>query len=141
MDELLRDTLSLNQIGVSIKEVFVGSPMYADDLVADNALSLIQTMINTVYEYSCDWRYKINPSKSSILVIGESVVSRAKNRELRHWSSGNLKINEAHAYSNRPLHQQCVCPGQMKEPLVEEVLSLLSTQWVLDSETSILTPS
>ncbi len=70
--------------------------MYADDLalVADNALSL-QTMINTVYEYSCDWRYKINPSKSSILVIGESVVSRAKNRELRHWSLGNLKINEA----------------------------------------------
>ncbi len=38
VDELL-DTLSLNQIGVSIKEVFVGSPMYADDLalVADNA--------------------------------------------------------------------------------------------------------
>ncbi len=28
-------------------------------------------------------------------MIGESVVSRAKNRELRHWSLGNLKINEA----------------------------------------------
>ena len=70
VDELL-DTLSPNQIGASIKEVFVGSPMYADDfaLVADNALSL-QSMIETVYEYSCDWRYKINPSKSSVLVMG-----------------------------------------------------------------------
>ena len=68
VDELL-DTLSLNQIW--IKEVFVGSPMYADDLalVADMQCPLlIQSIINTVYEYSCT-----HLSKSSILVFGESV--------------------------------------------------------------------
>ncbi len=91
MDGLL-DILFINQRGAVIGDVFIGSPMYADDLalIADNAFSL-QEMISTVQVYACAWRYKINPKKS---VFGESAVARAKNRPLRHWAFGNLSISE-----------------------------------------------
>ncbi len=50
----LLDILSINQRGAVIGDVFIGSPMYADDLalIADNASSL-QAMINTVQIYAC----------------------------------------------------------------------------------------
>ena len=94
VDELLDVLLEMN-IGAHINEVFIGSPMYADDLalIAGSPESL-QVMLNTVFSYSCKWRYKINPHKSAILVFGESTQSRQRNRQVRHWSLGNTSISE-----------------------------------------------
>ena len=92
VDELLDVLLEMN-IGAHIKEVFIGSPMYADDLalIAGSPESL-QAMLNTVFSYSCKWKYKINPHKSSILVLVSQ--SRQRNRQVRHWSRGNTSILE-----------------------------------------------
>ncbi len=73
VDDLVK--LSSRGEGSRINEVYVGSPMYADDLalIADN----LQQMIDVVYQYTYTWRYKINPL---ILVLGESTRSREMNR-------------------------------------------------------------
>ena len=94
VDELLDIRMEMN-IGAHINEVFIGSPMYADDLalIASSPESL-QAMLNVVYSYSCKWRYKINPHKSAILVFGESSQSRQRYRQVRHWSLGNTNILE-----------------------------------------------
>ena len=42
-------------------------------------------MLNIVTNYATTWRYKLNASKSSILVIGESNRSRTQNRQTRSW--------------------------------------------------------
>ncbi len=53
---------------------------------------LLQSMINTVYEFALGDTKSTRPNH--ILVLCESGVSREKNRTHRHWSLGNLKINE-----------------------------------------------
>ncbi len=85
VDDLLVKLSSCGE-GSRINEVYVGSPMYADDLalIADNPNSL--QMINVVYQYTYTWRYKINPLKSSILVLGDSTRSREMNRLSRKWT-------------------------------------------------------
>ncbi len=81
--------------GSLINKVYVGSPMYADDLalITDNPHSL-QLMIDVVHQYSHKWRYKINPLKSAVLVFGETAKSRDKNRTSRQWLLGDQRILE-----------------------------------------------
>ena len=63
VDELL-DTLAASGAGAHINSLYVGAPMFADDLalVADSPTSL-QSLINLVHSYTIKWRYKINPAK------------------------------------------------------------------------------
>ena len=50
---------------------------YADEiaLIADSEAEL-QSMLNIVSSYAIFWHYELNAQKSSVLVIGESPVSR-----------------------------------------------------------------
>ncbi len=61
VDDLLVRLSSCGE-GSRINEVYVGYPMYADDLalIADNPNSL-QQMIDVVYHYSYTWRYNQPP--------------------------------------------------------------------------------
>ena len=62
--------------------------MYADDLalIAELEADLhVQAMLNTVSLYAFLWRYEFNAQKSSILVIGESPMSRKIARPKRCW--------------------------------------------------------
>ena len=78
--------LSSSGHGVSINGIFCGSPMFADDLaLVSESDSDLQSMLNIVTHYATTWRYKLNASKSSILVIGESNRSRTQNRQTRSW--------------------------------------------------------
>ena len=94
VDELL-DTLAASGAGAHINSLYVGAPMFADDLalVADSPTSL-QSLINLVHSYTIKWRYKINPAKSAILVFGEATRTRSTNRGLRSWSIGSATISE-----------------------------------------------
>ena len=60
--------------------------MFADDLaLVSESDSDLQSMLNIVTHYATTWRYKLNASKSSILVIRESNRSRTQNRQTRSW--------------------------------------------------------
>ena len=78
--------LSSSGHGTSVNGIFCGSPMFADDLaLVSESVSDLQSMLNIVTHYATTWRYKLNASKSSILVIGESNRSRTQNRQTRSW--------------------------------------------------------
>ena len=60
--------------------------MFADGLaLVSESVSDLQSMLNIVTHYANTWRYNLNASKSSILVIGESKRSRTQNRQTRSW--------------------------------------------------------
>ena len=69
VNDLLSE-LNSSGLGACVGDVFVGSPMYADDLalVAATASDL-QGMLNIVHSYSRKRKYKLNASKSKILVL------------------------------------------------------------------------
>ena len=60
--------------------------MFADDLalVSDSA-SELKSMLNIVSSYADRWRYKLNLTKSSVLVMGESTTSRNRNQQTWQW--------------------------------------------------------
>ena len=74
--------LSSSGHGTSVNGI-CRSPMFADDL--SESVSDLQSMLNIITHYANTWRYKLNASKSSILVIGESKRSRTQNRQTRSW--------------------------------------------------------
>ena len=72
VDELL-NLLSNSGFGVRVSSIYIGAPMYADDLalIADSPQEL-QAVLNIVHSYAGKWRYNLNASKSFIMVFGES---------------------------------------------------------------------
>ena len=79
---LLRHVHPLHSVG----EVFCGAPMYADDLaLVASSPEELQAMLDIVSHYASQWRYRLNSSKSVILVLGESPRSRALARSNRQW--------------------------------------------------------
>ena len=70
VDELL-DILSMSGYGVRVNSLYIGAPMYADDLalVAESPQEL-QAMLNIVHSYAGKWRYNLNANKSFIMVFG-----------------------------------------------------------------------
>ena len=95
VDELL-DILSTSGYGVRVNSIYIGAPMYADDLalVAESPQEL-QAMLNIMHSYTGKWRYNLNANKSFIMVFGESPRSRTQARSLREWHLGNEKVQEA----------------------------------------------
>ena len=94
VDELL-DIFASSGLGISIGDVYCGSPMYADDLalLADSP-DVLQSMLNIANEYATRWRYSFNASKSVVLVLAESVKSRDLNRLNRVWKLGDSVVQE-----------------------------------------------
>ena len=70
VNDLLTE-LDSSGLGACVSDVFVSSPMYVDDLVLVAATaSDLQGMLNIFHSYSRKWKYKLNASKSKILVLG-----------------------------------------------------------------------
>ena len=83
-------------LGVHIGKAYIGAPMFADNLALLAAdPTTLQSMLDIVYRYTQRWRYKINPTKSAILVFGESSPSRAKLRPTRNWHLGTSVVVES----------------------------------------------
>ena len=96
VDELL-DLLVSSRYGACIGDVYVGAPMFADDLaLVSESPTVLQSMLDIVSSYAKKWRYRFNASKSWILVFGESTSQRQKLRGLRKWFiESNRQIKEA----------------------------------------------
>ena len=60
-------------------------------LIADDSFTL-QIMINIATAYATEWLYSFSHSKTS--VIGESSISRCKNRPNRYWSMSGFPLKE-----------------------------------------------
>ena len=85
VDDLL-NTLDHSGLGARIGEVFCGAPMYADDLaLVASSPEELQAMLDIVSHYASQWHYRLNSSKSVILVFGESPRSRPLTRSSRQW--------------------------------------------------------
>ena len=69
--------------------------MYGDDLtlIADSEAEL-QSMLNIVSSYALVWRYEFTAQKSSVLVIGESLLPRQLARPKRCWYIFNPEKDE-----------------------------------------------
>ena len=95
VDELL-DILAQSGCGVSIGDVYCGSPMYADDLaLVASTPEELQAMLDLVAIYADKWQYQLNADKSSVMVLGESAKTRLSARTSRKWYIGQEEISEA----------------------------------------------
>ena len=70
--------------------------MYADDpsLIATSEHEL-QSMLDIVSFYAAMWQYQLNAHKSSILVFGETAVSRKKNHTVSKWMVDGETVPES----------------------------------------------
>ena len=77
-------------MGAFIGDKFYGCPMQADD-VALLALTKaeLDNMMQMSYQYSCTWRYTLNPSKTVVLVFGETLSRHKRISSKRKWKLGN----------------------------------------------------
>ena len=83
------------KIGCTIGGTFFGAPMQAEDLsLLYSAKSDMDKMLNICNNYSKRWRYELNPSKSNILVFGESKQTQKRHSKERDWSISNSPIVE-----------------------------------------------
>ena len=76
---------------------------YANDFALtciSNDNNELQTMLQLCYAYSQDWHYTFNPSKSIVLVFGESTRSRLAARAVRSWRIGDSPIQERNQANN-----------------------------------------
>lgn len=95
VDELL-DTLTSSGLDVSIKGLYCGTPMYADDLaLIASSPEELQQMLDIVSQYASQWRYSLNPDKSVVMVVGESAITRAQARESREWLLGGPPVSRS----------------------------------------------
>ena len=91
VEELL-DLLSNLGFGVRVNSIYIGAPMYADDLalIADSPQEL-QAMLNIVHSYAGKWRYNLNASKSFIMVFGESPPFKNSSKILAGMAPRNIE--------------------------------------------------
>ncbi len=86
INELLTD-ITTNNIGSKIGDINCSCPTLADDVtLLANSPNGLQKLLNTVYEYSCKWRYEINATKSNIVIF-------SKNKNTRNQKL-NLKLGD-----------------------------------------------
>ena len=79
-------------LGVRVKGKWMGSCLFADDIVllASSAAEL-QSMLNVAADYASRWHLRFNPKKCGVLIVGQ------KRREGR-WCLGKARIKEVDEY-------------------------------------------
>ena len=50
--------------------------------------------MQTCYEYSCKWRYTLNPQKTVVLVFGETISQHKRLHLKRGWKLGTDSVGE-----------------------------------------------
>ena len=66
--------LKANSYGAKIFSIKTGNPTYADDVaVVCIHKHMLQAQLNSIYKYSCKWRFKFNPGKSVTMIYGEDM--------------------------------------------------------------------
>ena len=88
IDDLIKELQTLST-GIVIHNLYIGSPMFADELTLMSRLKRgLDSMLVQVHQYSLKWRLTFNKRKTVVLTFGED--SRlSQNRE---WSIGGKKV-------------------------------------------------
>lgn len=70
--------------------------MQADDiaLLSSNKHDM-DAMMKICHDYSLKWRYSLNPSKSVVMVFGETQKAQKRLQHLRKWTLGGIPVQES----------------------------------------------
>jgi hypothetical protein len=95
----LVEELRSRGLGVVVGGVWVGVALYADDtvLLATNKEEL-QKMMEVVDIYSQRWRFKVNASKTKVMVCGEKKVERVVAKAQRTWRMAGASVEEVEVF-------------------------------------------
>ena len=101
IDELIHK-LQESNLGISMGgNVMVSSPTVADDMVLLALWKInLDKMLDFCNEYSEKWGTEYGPSKSAVMVYGESKQERTLQREKRIFMIGECKIDEVNNYTH-----------------------------------------
>ncbi|MES9879758.1 MAG: reverse transcriptase family protein [Sedimenticola sp.] len=107
IDELIR-RLEASNVGFNMNGINISSPTVADDMVLISYSKYgLQKMMDTCFNYSCDWRYEYNASKCAVVVFNERELEFR--RSDRTWHLGNDIVIEKTEY----VHLGVVCDKYM----------------------------
>ncbi|CAB4018784.1 Hypothetical predicted protein [Paramuricea clavata] len=99
IDDMISELEKLST-GIVIQNLFVGSPMFADDLTLMSRLKRgLDNMLVQVHNYSLKWRLTFNEKKTVVLTFGEKRdnISAVTNRR---WLTGGKEIMEKSIWHN-----------------------------------------
>ena len=97
---LLR-TLTLHSCALSINNLRLPSPSFADDIsLLALYLTFLRTFMNICYEYSVKWRYEFNHAKSGVVTFGEAKRVHCQFMNERDWVLGNDSVDELYEYKS-----------------------------------------
>ncbi len=87
--------------GAHVGNLYAGSPFHADDIaLVSLTKNGLQAMIDICKEYSEKWRFKINPLKSKVMVLGETAHEYKLSQNNRKWSMGTMELTETVEYKH-----------------------------------------
>ena len=87
--------ISNDPFSLSIKNIPVGCPTFADDLTLLALFpSFLQHLMSIVCDFSIKWRYEFNHTKSGVVVFGESTIQHAKSMMSRKFNLGLDVVKE-----------------------------------------------
>jgi len=89
--------LQQSNLGVKIGDTYCGAPAYMDDLALVASIpEELQKMLDNVHAYSNNWRYRLNASKSKIMIFG---AAKPKNLGVNFTLNGQpLEIVEEYTH-------------------------------------------
>ena len=100
INSLLKE-LSDHCFAISINTLQKTAPSFADDICL-NALhqSLLKILMNKYHNYSKNWRYEFNHSKSGVITFSETKPIHCKSMKEREWALGDDTVEELYEYKN-----------------------------------------
>lgn len=85
----LIEELHRTNAGISLHRVYLGSPMFADNLtMLTRVKSGLDTMLYSAWRYSDKWKFKFNSKKTILITFGENQIEHNMNQPIRKWKLG-----------------------------------------------------
>jgi len=85
--------------GLKYKDVYIGSPALADDLVLlSSTKNGLDTMMYKAMLYARKWRITYSPTKTKCMVFGEGKSNNKINKSNREFKLGTTLIEEVYSY-------------------------------------------
>ena len=112
--------ISNNPFSLSVENMSVGCPTFADDLILLALFrSFLQHLMSIVFDFSIKWRYEFNHIKSGVVVFGESKIQHAKNMMSRKFNLGFDVVKERKEYKNLGVTKSYAhrCSGDIDEAI------------------------
>ena len=90
-------------LGCTIRNLYVGVIAFADDIaLLSNDPTELQQMLNITFQYTQEWRYKINPTKSAVIVLNQHRTISGHS-----WHIDGEPIDEVSSYKHLGITRTC----------------------------------